>query len=50
MFTLSAPSGYIELSGDHSLLLVLLSIFIACLASYTALSLNERVQKNGFFH
>lgn len=50
MFTLSAPSGYIELSGDHSLSLVLLSIFIACLASYTALSLNERVRKNSFFH
>ncbi|WP_050180093.1 bifunctional diguanylate cyclase/phosphodiesterase [Domibacillus robiginosus] len=50
MFTSSPPSGYVEISGDHSLSLVLLSVFIACLASYTALSLNERVRKNGFFH
>lgn len=50
MFSSSPPSGYMELSGDHSLSLVLLSIFITCLASYTALSLNERVRKNSFFH
>lgn len=50
MFSSSPPSGYIELTGDHSLSFVLLSIFIACLASYTALSLNERVRKNSFLH
>lgn len=50
MFSSSPPSGYIELTGEHSLSFVLLSIFIACLASYTALSLNERVRKNSFLH
>ncbi|MET1030417.1 bifunctional diguanylate cyclase/phosphodiesterase [Domibacillus tundrae] len=50
MFTSSAPPGYIELSGHHSMPFVFLSIFLACLASYTALSLNERVRKNSFFH
>ncbi|OES46612.1 bifunctional diguanylate cyclase/phosphodiesterase [Domibacillus iocasae] len=50
MFTSSIPSGYIELSGHHSVPFVLLSIFIACLASYTALSMNKRVSRNSFLH
>lgn len=50
MFSPSIPQTYSELSGDHSWPIVVLSISMACLASYTALSMNERVQKNGFFH
>ncbi|WP_046174202.1 putative bifunctional diguanylate cyclase/phosphodiesterase [Domibacillus indicus] len=50
MFTSSVPPAYVELAGHYSWMFVLLSILIACLSSYTALSLNERVRKNGFFH
>lgn len=40
----------IELEGSHSFWLVVLSIFIACLASYAALTMNKQAQTNSFFH
>ena len=40
----------IELQGEHSIPIVTLSIVIACVASFTALSMNKRAQKNSFFH
>lgn len=39
---------YIE--GEYSIPLVLLSLFIAIGASFTALFINQRIQTNGFFH
>ena len=40
----------IEVSGEYSLPIVILSIINASLASFTAISMNERIQKNSFFH
>ncbi|WP_407268238.1 putative bifunctional diguanylate cyclase/phosphodiesterase [Radiobacillus sp. PE A8.2] len=50
MFTFPDPNQVIYLHGEYSLPIVALSIVIACCASYTALSMNERIQKNSFFH
>ncbi|WNF24190.1 EAL domain-containing protein [Mesobacillus jeotgali] len=49
MFITHKPEDIVILQGEYSLSIVLLSIVIAFLASYTALSLNERIRKNGFF-
>ncbi|WP_456277239.1 bifunctional diguanylate cyclase/phosphodiesterase [Bacillus sp. AK128] len=38
------------LHGEYSLSIVILSVVIACCASYTALSMNQRMQQNTFFH
>lgn len=48
MFTV--PNSVFILESEYNLSLVILSILIACSASYTALSLNERIQQNSFFH
>ncbi|WP_066059622.1 putative bifunctional diguanylate cyclase/phosphodiesterase [Robertmurraya korlensis] len=48
MFTV--PNSAFILESDYTFSLVFLSIVIACSASYTALSLNERIQHNSFFH
>lgn len=40
----------IELQGEYSFPIIALSILIACVASYTALAMNERAQQNSFFH
>ncbi|MEM5594728.1 MHYT domain-containing protein [Niallia circulans] len=37
------------LQVEYSIPIILLSILIACLASYTALSMNERIVYNSFF-
>jgi diguanylate cyclase len=50
MFTLPESEGLQVLYGDYSVVMVLLSIVIACCASYTALSMNQRMQQNSFFH
>lgn len=50
MFSPPPINTGIEVSGDYSLPIVFLSIIIASLASFTALSLNERILKNSFFH
>lgn len=43
-------TNLIELQGEYSPPIVVLSVLIACVASFTALSMNKRVQKNSFFH
>ncbi|WP_409302784.1 putative bifunctional diguanylate cyclase/phosphodiesterase [Peribacillus sp. SCS-155] len=48
MFTVPQSDVFI-LHGEYSMPVVVLSIIIACCASYTALSLNERIQQNSFF-
>ncbi|MFJ7933510.1 EAL domain-containing protein [Sporosarcina sp. NPDC096371] len=50
MFFGPPPKDLIELQGVYSLPLIGLSILIACFASYTALAMNERAQKNSFLH
>lgn len=40
----------IVMNGEYSVSLVILSIAISCCASYTALSMNQRIQQNSFFH
>jgi len=36
--------------GEYSFSIILLSVAIASFASFTAISMNERVQENSFFH
>ncbi|MFD2445537.1 EAL domain-containing protein [Bacillus sp. CGMCC 1.16607] len=50
MFSIPESADVTILQGEFSPSIVLLSIFIACCASYTALSMNERIQQNSFFH
>ncbi len=47
---MSNTQDLLKLSGEYSSPIVVLSIVIACCASYTALSLNQRIQHNSFFH
>ncbi|WP_423409782.1 EAL domain-containing protein [Heyndrickxia sp. MSNUG] len=42
-------SDVLFLHGKYSLPIVILSVLIACFASYTALSMNERIKQNSFF-
>lgn len=50
MFFNLPQEDLIELTGEHSYPIVVLSIVIACVASFTALSMNKRAQENSFFH
>lgn len=50
MFSLPSSNEITILTGDYSISIVILSVIIACLASYTALSMNDRIQQNSFFH
>ncbi|QFF98464.1 EAL domain-containing protein [Psychrobacillus glaciei] len=50
MFTSPSQNNFIVLDGEYSISLVVLSVFVATIASYTALSMNERAQQNSFFH
>ncbi|MEG0471246.1 MAG: EAL domain-containing protein [Solibacillus sp.] len=50
MFELPASANIHIIEGVYSIPLVLLSFVIAFWASYTALFINRRMQKNGFFH
>lgn len=50
MFTTPPGDNFIELHGSYSIPLVLLSVIIAVVSSYTAISMNDRAQKNGFIH
>ncbi|MDN4494090.1 putative bifunctional diguanylate cyclase/phosphodiesterase [Ureibacillus aquaedulcis] len=49
MFSIPDSQSISILHGEYSVLLVVLSVFIACCASYTALFMNQRIQENGFF-
>lgn len=44
------PKELIELHGEYSISIVALSIVIACVASYTAVYMNERSRVNSFLH
>ncbi|MNB75065.1 Oxygen sensor protein DosP [compost metagenome] len=46
----SLPKDMIILHGEYSISLVILSVVISCCAAYTALSMNQRIQQNSFFH
>jgi diguanylate cyclase len=50
MFSLPESQSIFILHGEYSEWIVLLSVAIACCASYTAISLNQRIQQNSFFH
>ncbi|MDZ5471480.1 EAL domain-containing protein [Bacillus sp. 31A1R] len=50
MFSLPESTNIVILNGDYSIMVVILSVIIACAAAYTALSMNERIQQNSFFH
>jgi diguanylate cyclase len=50
MFSLPKSGNVFVLHGEYSVKIVILSIVIACCASYTALSLNQRMQQPSFFH
>lgn len=50
MFSLPDSSIISILEGKHSIFLVFISITIACCASYTALSMNQRMQNTSFFN
>lgn len=43
-------NSYVEINGDYSMIIVVFSVIIAIVASYTALSLNNRARENSFFH
>ncbi|MDW2879128.1 MULTISPECIES: bifunctional diguanylate cyclase/phosphodiesterase [Bacillaceae] len=49
MFTVRDSENIYILQGHYSVPIVLLSIIIACCASYTALSMNQRMQQPSFF-
>lgn len=49
MFFHLPSDDYIMLAGEHSLKIVILSIIIASIASYAALTMNQQVNKNSFF-
>ena len=50
MFTHPSLESYSAVVGEFSFHIILLSVAIASFASYTALSMNERMQENSFFH
>ncbi len=50
MFFHLPSDDYIMLAGEHSLKIVILSIIIASIASYAALTMNQQVNRNSFFH
>lgn len=49
MFSIPDSQGITILYGEYSVPLIVLSVFIACFASYAALFMNQRIQDNGFF-
>ncbi|SFB04509.1 MULTISPECIES: EAL domain-containing protein [unclassified Bacillus (in: firmicutes)] len=50
MFSMSDTGKSIILHGEYSISIVILSIVIACLASFTAITMNDRIRQNSFFH
>lgn len=50
MFSMPDSEDIIFLQGVYSLPIVILSVLLACFASYTALSMNERIKQNSFFN
>ncbi|SDN97937.1 bifunctional diguanylate cyclase/phosphodiesterase [Alkalicoccus daliensis] len=50
MFSLPDSPTVAILDGEYLHWIVILSVIIACCAAYTALSMNQRMQQNSFFH
>jgi diguanylate cyclase len=50
LFTNPSMELYSVVDGEYSFPIIFLSIAIASFASYTAISMNERMQENSFFH
>nr|WP_106782700.1 EAL domain-containing protein [Lysinibacillus timonensis] len=50
MFSSPNTTSITILEGEYSVTVVILSIIIACLASYTAIIMNQRVKQNLFFN
>ncbi len=50
MFTHPSVELYSVVVGEYSFSIILLSVAIASFACYTAISMNERMQENSFFH
>ncbi|MBO0602504.1 EAL domain-containing protein [Sporosarcina sp. E16_3] len=50
MFTHPSIELYSVIVGEYSFLIILLSVAIASFSCYTAISMNERMQENSFFH
>lgn len=50
MFNRPSQTSFIVLEGEYSIPIIALSILIATVASYTAISMNGRAQQNGFFN
>jgi diguanylate cyclase len=48
-FSLPDSETIFVLEGEYSLWIVILSVVIACCASFTALSMNQRMQQTSFF-
>ncbi|WP_117168176.1 EAL domain-containing protein [Paraliobacillus sediminis] len=49
MYTQPDLKYFIVLNGEYDWPIVFLSILIVCFASYVAISMNDRIQKNSFF-
>lgn len=50
IFTLPSVDQVTYLQVEYSVPIIVLSVLIACLASFTSLSMNERIVYNSFFH
>lgn len=50
MFSIPNKDLYMEITGNYSIPIILLSVVIASLALHTAIVLNDRIQQNSFFH
>ncbi|WP_312096024.1 EAL domain-containing protein [Niallia sp.] len=50
IFTLPSVDQVTYIQVEYSIPIIVLSVFIACLASYTSLSMNERIVYHSFFH
>lgn len=48
MFAVNSLKGYIQLQEDYSATIVIISVIIACLSSYTAFEMNKRANNVGF--
>ena len=50
MFVNYLEEDMVVIQGDYATSVVILSILIAVIASYSALTMNGRAQRIGFFH
>lgn len=50
MFTKLSTDKYLDITGDYSISIILLSLAIATFASFTAIKMNQRMQQQSFFN